>query len=138
MSNKNENVVRMSDYLVAKRKQYSPHISGHYDGGDILHAMPLTRDHMPDAERAEWLAIRKEAGRNIDPETAAVFWTYAQTLDPYGIYPDLPEECRCVGREYFARSPGSDVWVAFEDLPKATVDALWERQWPELEDDISF
>ena len=55
----------------------------------------------------EWLAIRKEAGRKIDPETAEVEWTYAQTLDPYGIYPELPEEWQQVGREYFARSPGS-------------------------------
>jgi len=32
-----------------------------------------------------WLAIRKEAGKQIDPETAEVEWTYAQTLDPYGV-----------------------------------------------------
>jgi hypothetical protein len=51
-------------------------------------------------------------------------WTYAQTLDPYGIDPDLPEELQQVGREYFARAPGSDVWVAFEDLPEATREAL--------------
>jgi len=80
------------------------------------------------AEEIEnWLAIRKEAGLHIDPETAEVDWTYAQTLDPYGIYPELPEEYQQVGREYFARSPGSDVWVDFGDLPKATRDALWEK-----------
>jgi hypothetical protein len=59
-------------------------------------------------EVKEWLAIRKEAGRKIDPETAEVDWKYAQTLDPYGVYPELPEECDQVGREYFARSPGSE------------------------------
>ena len=74
-----------------------------------------------------WLAIRKEAGLKIDPETAEVDWTYAQTLDPYGVDPDLPEEYRQVGREYFARSPGSDIWVWFGDLPKETREALWER-----------
>jgi hypothetical protein len=63
----------------------------------------------------------------IDPETAAVDWIYAQTLDPYGVYTDLPEECWQVGREYFARSPGSDIWVWFGDLPEATRDALWEK-----------
>ena len=84
-------------------------------------------DPLTVADREEWLAIRKEAGRHIDPETAEVFWTYAQTLDPYGIDPELPEELRQVGREYFARSPGSNVWVLFDDLPKATVDALWEK-----------
>jgi hypothetical protein len=74
-----------------------------------------------------WLEIRKEAGLKIDPETAEVEWWYAQTLDPYGVHPELPEEYRQVGREYFARSPGSDIWVEFGDLPKATRDALWEK-----------
>jgi hypothetical protein len=43
------------------------------------------------------------------PETAEVEWIYVHTLDPYGVYPELPEECQQVGPEYFARSPGSDV-----------------------------
>ena len=59
----------------------------------------------------QWLAIRKEAALKIDPDTAEVDWTYGLTLDPYGVYPDLPEEYRQVGREYFACSPGSDIWV---------------------------
>jgi hypothetical protein len=74
----------------------------------------------------QWLAIRKEAGLKIDPETAEVTWEYANTLDPYGVYPDLPGEYQ-VGREYFARSPASEVWVNFHDLPAATRDALWEK-----------
>jgi hypothetical protein len=44
----------------------------------------------------QWLAIRKEAGLKINPKTAEVEWRYAQTLDPYGVYPDLPEECQQV------------------------------------------
>jgi hypothetical protein len=83
-------------------------------------------------EIENWLAIRKEAGRHIDPETAEVEWIYALTLDPYGIYPELPEEYRQVGREYFARSPGSDVWVQFGDLPEATRAALWKRHSSKL------
>lgn len=75
----------------------------------------------------QWLTIRKEAGQQIDPETAEVDWNYAYTLDPYGVDPDLPEELQQVGREYFARSPGSDVWVSFHDLPDATRDALWKK-----------
>ena len=92
----------------------------------------------------EFLAIRKEAGLKIDPETAEVTWEYAQTLDPYGIYPDLPEECQQVGREYFARSPGTDIWVQFGDLPEATREALWRRlerrlgSFARLEDDLPF
>jgi hypothetical protein len=74
-----------------------------------------------------WLAIRKEAGLKIDPETAEVDWTYAQTLDPYGVKPDLPKEYQQIGRAYFARSAGSDTWVWFGDLPKETREALWEK-----------
>src|SRR5690349_15379218 len=75
----------------------------------------------------QFLAIRKEAAFEIDPETAEFIWSWEQILDPYGVDPDLPEECYCVGRVYFARSPESDVWVSFYDLPKATVERLWER-----------
>jgi hypothetical protein len=75
---------------------------------------------------------RKAAGLQIDPETAEVEWTYAQTLDPYGDDPNLPEEYRQVGREYFARSPKSDAWVWFGDLPEATRDALWNKHKSQL------
>jgi hypothetical protein len=71
-----------------------------------------------------WRAARREAGLRIDPEIAEVFCTYARTLDPYGIRPDLPKECQQIGREYFALSPRSDMWVLFEDLPPATQKAL--------------
>jgi hypothetical protein len=70
----------------------------------------------------QWLAIRKEADLKLDPETAEVEWCYAQTLDPYGVDPDLPEQCQQIGREYFARSPASAVWVNFRDLPKTIRD----------------
>ncbi len=80
----------------------------------------------------QWRAIRKEAGRKIDPETADVEWFYAQTLDPYGIHPDLPEEYQQVGREYFARSPASDIWVHFSDLPDTIADALWNKHRKKL------
>jgi len=36
---------------------------------------------MTDEERKVWLAIRKEAGFKIDPETAEVEWTYGQITD---------------------------------------------------------
>lgn len=71
-------------------------------------------------------ALRKAAGLAIDPKTAEVEWIYAQTVDPYGDYRILPnDEYYQVGREYFARAPGSDVWIEFRDLPQATRDALW-------------
>ena len=75
----------------------------------------------------KWLEIRKLAGSKIDPETAEVCWTYAQTLDPYGVDPDLPDELNCIGREYFARSPGSDIWVWFGDLSDEVHHKLWAK-----------
>ena len=89
-------------------------------------------DMMTDEQRKIWRALRKEAGLKIDPETAEVTWEYAQILDPYGLHPDLPPECDQVGRAYFARSPGSEVWVEFGDLPDATRDALWRKHRSKL------
>jgi hypothetical protein len=86
---------------------------------------------MTDEERTEFLRIRKEAGLKIDPETAEVAWDYRQVVDPYGIYPSHPES-DCVGRAYFARAPGSDIWVEFGDLPDSTRDALWVRHRSKL------
>src|SRR5580704_19092740 len=87
---------------------------------------------LTDQELAEFQSIRTEAGQHIDPITAEVEWTYAQTMDSYGIDPDLLEEYRQVGREYFARSPGSDIWVWFGRLPDTTSSALWARHTRKL------
>ncbi len=67
------------------------------------------------AEDEQWLAIRKEAALKIDPETAEVYRTYVLDLDPYGVLDEweLPEEFHQIGRTYFARAPGSDIWVHF-------------------------
>jgi hypothetical protein len=81
---------------------------------------------MVDETVAQWLAVRKAAAADIDPATAEVTWVYAQTLDPYGVDPELPGECQQVGREYFARVPDSDIWVHFGDLPEDTRTALWK------------
>jgi hypothetical protein len=80
----------------------------------------------------QWLQIRKEAGLKIDPETAEVWWKYGYTIDPYGVDKDLPEECRQVGREYFALSPGSDIWVWFGDLPDEVRERLWKMHQSKL------
>jgi len=37
---------------------------------------------LTDQELAEFQSIRTEAGQHIDPITAEVEWTYAQTMDP--------------------------------------------------------
>jgi hypothetical protein len=80
-----------------------------------------------DEENVEqWRAVRKDAGPRIDPDVAEVASQFAYTVDPYGVCSDLPEEARTVGREWYARCPGSDVWVLFDDLPYATQKALTE------------
>ena len=50
-------------------------------------------------------------------------------MDPYGVLDEweLPEEFHQVGREYWARSPGSDIWVNFGDLPDAVREEFWAR-----------
>jgi hypothetical protein len=68
---------------------------------------------------------RIDAGKLIDPKTAKLDWGWAQVLDPYGDGLEIPEEGDCVGREYFLRAPGSDVWVNTSDLPGATCDEFW-------------
>ena len=107
----------------------------------------------------EWLAIRKEAGLKIDPMTAEVIWKYTLVLEPYGVL-ELPEEAQCIGRSYFARAPGSDIWVSFDDLPeqvRTELERLYdaecrrchamqrglevpppEREWPNEEDSFPF
>jgi hypothetical protein len=90
-------------------------------------ATPENKEQADELTVEKWLAIRKEAGLTIDPEAAEVFWIYGQIADPYNVRPDLREECDCIGRIYFARSPNSDIWVEFNDLPDATQEALWQR-----------
>lgn len=79
-----------------------------------------------------WLQFRKDEGLRIDPETAEVFWSYEYTADPYGAYPDIQEEFPQVGREYFARAPGSEIWIWFGDLPDAVYKKLWEKHKAKL------
>ena len=78
-------------------------------------------------EVKEWLALRKEAGARIDPTTALVFFEHGDPIDPYGLCNDLVGGW--IGRVYFARSPESDVWVEFGDLPEPTRTAIWQRDF---------
>jgi hypothetical protein len=79
----------------------------------------------------QWLAVRKEAALEIDPETAEVEWDYCQLLDPYGVRGVRPEDWQ-VGRDYFACAPGSDIWVWFGDLPELVSDRLWKLHGSQL------
>jgi hypothetical protein len=80
----------------------------------------------------EWLAIRKRAAKKIDPATAEVEWFHEYTVDPYGVLEKLSIEEQQVGREYFARSPGSNVWVWFGDLPRKVKRELWKKHKSKL------
>ena len=75
----------------------------------------------------EWHEIRREAALHIDPNTAEVAWRYGCKRDPYNVCFDLPEDFRQVGRVWFARAPGSDVWVWFGHLPGVVRKALWDK-----------
>ncbi len=76
----------------------------------------------------QWLQIRKDAGLMIDPETAELTWWHAEEFDPYGVRDDLPDELRgIIGRQHFARAPGTDVWVWVYDLPQPAKDRVLER-----------
>lgn len=57
------------------------------------------------------------------------------------MFPELAKEWDCIGRVYFARSPGTDVWVCEYDLPEATRNALWqkrEQKGETIDEDIPF
>src|SRR4051794_19605212 len=56
--------------------------------------------------------------RAINPETCEVDCGYGQLPDPYGVVGVRPEES-CVGRQYWVRSPGCDVWINFVSLPES-------------------
>src|SRR5262245_38175202 len=79
-----------------------------------------SRAGLDHAEYDRFVKERLEAGQKIDPDTAEVYWEYVQMADPYGVL-DLPPEH--IGRGYFARAPGSDLWIEFGDLPEATREA---------------
>jgi hypothetical protein len=91
--------------------------------------------------KVEFLANRKAAGQVIDVETCEVAIWSAQTLDPYGVEPDLLPEERQIGSCCFVRSAESDGWVCQYDLPQDKVRALYariERGDVEPMDDLPF
>jgi len=79
-----------------------------------------------DEEVEKFLAVRKEAAKHIDPATAEVCWGYRQVDDPYDVL-GPPGEAQCIGRMYFARAPGSEIWVNFDDLSPECHEALEQR-----------
>jgi hypothetical protein len=91
-----------------------------------MRVLPPRESERSKASKRQWLAARKQEGVKIDPETAQLCWEHGQVGDPYGLY-GLTYEEDCIGRNYFARSPDSEVWVEFGDLPDEVRDRLRER-----------
>jgi hypothetical protein len=77
--------------------------------------------------KEEWLALRRAEAKLLGPATAKIEWSFGQILDTYDLDQDLLDECYCVGRVYFARRPGGDIWVCFRDLPVGIRKAQWKR-----------
>jgi hypothetical protein len=50
---------------------------------------------------------------------------------PYHVIPEgefaPPVGAQVITRTYFAKAPGTDIWVHFDDLPEATAAALWKK-----------
>jgi hypothetical protein len=66
----------------------------------------------------------KTRGKLIDPETAKVTWMYD---DPFDSPPDIL---------YLVRAPENEVWIAIDDLPAQTSEALMTKiSAGEIEDD---
>jgi hypothetical protein len=84
------------------------------------------------AEYQEFKAKCREEGLKIIAETAETTWSYTQVLDPYDFFDEIPPEADCVGRSYFARNPGSDIWVEFGDLPDETREKLFRAHHLDL------
>jgi hypothetical protein len=108
-----QHVVRLSDEQMAFVEQVALDHRAAIQERALRYALPDERD---------------DVGRRVNPETAHVFFRYAYVVDPYGDHPDLPEELCCVGRMFFAVDPKEGIAVSFDDLPKATLNALRDKQ----------
>ena len=74
----------------------------------------------------EWLEIRKEEARKIDPETAEVKLSYACPVDPYGICDLFRLYYKYSGEDWSVRDAGSD-WIWAGDVPDETWRKIQER-----------
>jgi hypothetical protein len=68
----------------------------------------------------------KLAATLIDPDTAEIKCDSVSFLDPYGAYKSMPEYDK-IRPHYFARSPQSEIWVSWDDLPDEVACRLWRR-----------
>jgi hypothetical protein len=74
-------------------------------------------------EGQQRLKVCLEAAILIDPKTAEVKSEYGAFLDPYGVFQNKKGSKRL----YYARSPGGDIWVYWDDLPYEVQCSLWRK-----------
>ena len=102
--------------------------------GRLFRAIPLLAAVIPPSDLLpviKYINKRRKEGRKIDARTAKVGWWYCELEDPYNIIPAsyvdsefFQRYLQMIGREYFARRPGSKIWVWIGDLPRRTARAL--------------
>jgi len=73
-------------------------------------------------EGLQQLKLYRNEARLIDPETAEIKSQNVPAMDPYRLFLEEPNDEIL---QYFARAPGSDIWVAWQDLPQEVEFALW-------------
>jgi len=84
------------------------------------------------AKHAEFLAARRADGLLIDPVTAECTWWWAGEVDSYALGWDGVDN---INRQWFARAPGAEYWVSFDDLPEETKRALDKRMKAEAQEE---
>jgi hypothetical protein len=65
---------------------------------------------MPELDVEQFLAIRKSEALKINPRTADATWLMPTSATVTGFAMIFSPET-CSGRAYYARAPGSDIWV---------------------------
>jgi hypothetical protein len=78
-----------------------------YKEPEYMASTPRRRRQHGSPNKLTWLAIRKAEALKIDPDTAEVDWEYGQTLDRYGVYPELPDEYENILRAFRVAKSGS-------------------------------
>jgi hypothetical protein len=67
----------------------------------IIAALERLEAAMVAPESRDWLASRKEIGRQIDPEAVDVTWQFGPVLDPYELCKHLPDQLQTGGTRVF-------------------------------------
>jgi hypothetical protein len=99
--------------------------------------MPWGSENLTTIEFLYWYASRKAAGKTIDVKTCEISVWHCHWHDVYGLLDRLnliPDNYSdCIGKEVFVRAPGSNGWVAIDDLPSTIAKKLKVRMDRERE-----